>query len=59
MQASVILVALYTLSQSNENDKGRTAAPFNAKFFKTRIGAPMCDINERCTHITFSWVTSA
>lgn len=39
------LVELYTLSQSEVNGKGSSAEPFEPESFKTRLGAPVCDIS--------------
>lgn len=39
------VVELYTLSQSEMAGKGSSAEPFEPESFKTRIGAPVCDIS--------------
>lgn len=40
------IVELYTLSQSEAAGQGGAAEPFDPEHFKTRIGAPACDITE-------------
>lgn len=40
------IVELYTLSQSEVAGQGASAEPFDPECFRTRLSAPVCDINE-------------